>query len=279
MPYLETKHGRKIHYEQHGQTGPVVILLHGLASSTRIWLRQIRTLKKYCQVYALDFPGHGKSDWQDVYSLEEYAECVKLLMDKRGILQAHLVAISIGCSIGLTFAAHYPERVNKLVLEGPVGGYHRWWNPLGWPDYLVFSLLPVVLELSIVLFGYHATAHWLNTFGVKAKRNFKILESIQNKTDHKAIRHLLWNSACTPYTGQLERITAPVLLIRGSNDPMPRRFVRYIRTHLSEITYIEVPETRHLVAMEKPREFNAMVMNFLNLAPGCRELRPHQHGA
>lgn len=271
MPYLETEKGQKVYYECHGQSGPAVILLHGLASSTRIWLRQIRTLQRSCRIYALDFPGHGYSDWQDSYSLKECAELVQLLMNQCGLQQASLIAISLGCSVALTFASHYPKRVDKLVLEGPVGGYHTIWNPLSWPDQLVFSLLPVALELSIFMFGHHATAHWLNTFGVKAKRNFKILESVQNKTDHKAIRDLLWDSACAPYAGQLERITAPTLLVRGSNDPMPKRFVNYIRAHLSKVTYVEVPDTRHLVAMEKPRKFNSLVMNFLNLVPGHQE--------
>lgn len=276
MPDLLTTAG-KVHYEKFGQSGPIVILLHGLASSNRIWIRQIRTLQKYCQVYALDFPGHGLSDWQKHYSLQNYAELVKLLMDECGIPKASLIAISMGCSVALTFAARYPEYVDKLVLEGPMGGYHSWWNPLGWPDHVFFSLLPVLLEFTVSLFGYHATAHWLNTFGVKAKRNFRILESIQNKTDHKAIRELLWQSACTPYAGRLANITAPVLLVRGSNDPMPRRFTNYIRMHLSKVTYVEVPETRHLVAMEKPREFNALVMNFLNIVE--KHSTPQEHRA
>jgi hypothetical protein len=65
----------------------------------------------------------------------------------------------------------------------------------------VFNLLPHALEYSIALFGYHATAHWLNTFVVKAKRNFKILESVQRKTDFRAIRALLRDSANMPYAG------------------------------------------------------------------------------
>lgn len=267
MPYLEYKPGKRLYYESHGHSGPVIILLHGLASSSRIWIRQVRALRKYCQVYTFDFPGHGQSDWLQAYSLAEFTALVKFLMDELGIQQASLIAISLGCSVALTFAAHYPERVDKLILEGPVGGYHVWWNPLGLPDQLVFGFFPFAIQLSISLFGYHAVAHWINTFGVKAKRNFKILETVQEQTDFKAIRKLLWDCAIAPYTGILEHVTSPVLLIRGKNDPMPRRFVNYIRTHLGKVSYIEVPNTRHLVAMEKPHEFNGMVMHFLGLVP------------
>lgn len=277
MPYLETNSGLKIYYEKHGQSGPVVILLHGLASSVHIWIRQRRTLQKYCQVYAFDFPGHGRSGWQENYSLGECAELLKYFMDFCDIAHASLIAISVGCSIALTFAARYPERTDKLILEGPVGGYYGRWNPLSWMDQIVFGLLPIALELSVRLFGPHATAHWLNTFGVKAKRNFKVLESVQHKTDRKAIRQLLWESALAPYAGQLEKITAPVLLIRGNNDPMPKRFTNYIHTHLREVTYIEIPHARHLVAMEQPDEFNFIAMKFLSLLPADNQKNATQN--
>jgi 2-succinyl-6-hydroxy-2,4-cyclohexadiene-1-carboxylate synthase len=279
LPYFESEAGHKIYYERHGRSGPVVILIHGLASSTRIWARQVRTLQKYCQVYTFDLPGHGQSDWQERYSLEEFPDLLKRLMDTCGIQRASLVAISLGCSVALGFAAAYPERVDKLVLEGPIGGYHVGWNPLGWPDQAVFGLLPFMLRFSISLFGYQATAHWINTFGVKAKRSFEILEAIQHQSDFKAIRDLLQGSATAPYSGHLDKVSAPTLLIRGQHDPMPKRFVDYIRTHLHRVTYVEVPETRHLVAMEEPREFNAMVLHFLNPVIRHKIRDSHEHSA
>jgi pimeloyl-ACP methyl ester carboxylesterase len=268
VPYFQSELGHKVYYEQHGQVGPVIILIHGLGSSTRIWVQQIQSLKKHSQVLAFDFPGHGQSDWQEKYSIEELCRLVLGLMQARKIETASLAGLSLGCSVALIFAIHYPERVEKLILESPIGGYHKIWNPLGWLDQIVFRLLPLTIELAIRLFGAPATVHWLDTFGVKKmKRNFKVLEAVQQKVDPRALRDLLWDSASTPYTGKLNRITAPVLLIRGCDDPFPKRFVTYIRTHLHQVTYVEVPETRHLVAMEKPEEFNRLVFSFLKLSP------------
>lgn len=176
---------------------------------------------------------------------------------------AYFVGISLGCSVALTVAVRYPEKVSALILEGPLAGYRAGWNPLGWLDWFMFGSLPLFFQGSVSLFGHRAIAHWLNTFGVKQKRNFKSLESTQSLVDFKAVRQLLWQSAYPPCIRHLHRIQAPVLLIRGKNDPIPRRFVIYIQNHLSNATLVEVPKSRHLVALEKPRKFNRLVLNFL----------------
>lgn len=267
MPYFITPSGNRLYYERHGESGPVVILLHGLASSTRIWFRQKKALRHRFQVYLLDFPGHGRSDPLPQYSIAEFSQMMKWWMDHCRIEQAHLVALSLGCSVALTLAAEYPERVKSLILSGPVGGYHSVWSLQGLWDWLLFKLFPLLTLLSAKLFGTHQTAHWLNAFGVQAKSTFKLLETIQNKADLRAIRQLLWDSIHPPYVDRLEGVTAPVMIIRGVEDPTPLRFTRYILDHLPQAyareCLVEIPLAHHIVSLEKPLEFNRLMLRFL----------------
>ena len=263
MPYFQTSTGCKIYYERYGTDGPAIILLHGLASSSRIWTHLIRTLQTSYQVFALDFPGHGQSDRWDDYSFDSLVALLSQWMDACGISKATLIGVSLGCTVALSFALQYPERTTSLLLEGPLGGYLPWWKPLGCIDRLVFAALPILLQASVILFGSQATAYWLNTFGVKRKRNLKSIEDLLRQVDFKAVRQLLWQSSCPPYINQLEQIKTPVLLICGSNDPMPKRFILYIKTHLPNATLTEIPQTRHLSLMEKPHEFSRIVLRFL----------------
>lgn len=263
LPYLSIQDGSRIYYEQHGENGPAVFLLHGLASSSRSWGSLIKALKPAYRVFTLDFPGHGQSDHWNQYTFDGLVHVTNTLMEASGISRAVFIGVSLGCSVALTFAVRFPEKVDGLLLEGPLGGYLPCWHPIGWLDQIVFRTLPILLHGSVLLFGHHATAHWLNTFGVKRKRSFKSLESVQSLVDFRAVHQLLWQSTRPPYVGRLHCVKVPVLLVRGSNDPMPKRFVRYIQTHLSNVAYIEVPESRHLVATEKPREFNRLVLDFL----------------
>ena len=262
MPYFDYSAGQ-IYFEQHGNTGPVVILIHGLGSSSSIWLRQLRALKKDFRVYVLDLPGHGLSDRWKNYSISGMAHCLHQWMMSEGIEKASLVGLSLGCTVALTLLVEHPNQIETLVLEGPIGGYHRRWNPLAWMDNTVFYLFPFLLQASVGIFGYNATSYWLNNLGVKRKRSFKMLEYIRTQVDFKAVRQLLWQCIAPPYIGKLKSVQLPSLIIRGCYDPMPRRFVRYLQCELSA-TLMEVPKTRHLVAMEKPRLFNTLVQYFIS---------------
>lgn len=264
MPFFLTPNGTRVYYEQHGSSGPVLVFLHGLASSSRIWAGQVKKLKAHYQVYTLDFPGHGQSERWQHYSFDKLVELLASWMNSLEIEQAALAGMSVGCTVALAMAIRHPSRVSAVILEGPVGGYHRLWHPLGSLDWLVFKSFPLLLRLSVLVFGHQATAHWLNTFGVRrAKRNFKVLESVQQLADYRAVRQLLWESSHPPYTNQLHLVQAPTLLVRGANDPMPPRFVYYIQNHVRQCQLIEVPETRHIVSLERPRAFNRIVQEFL----------------
>lgn len=264
MPYFLSASSTTIYYEQHGRSGPFLVLVHGLASSGKIWKHQINTLKQSFRLLVLDLPGHGKSDRCQSYSFDGFADWVAELMTYCHIEKASLLGVSLGCSVVLTVAARYPARVTAIVLEGPVAGFYPWWNPLGTIDWIVFLALPLLISSVSLFISRRRISHWVNTFGLKKKRSFKVLETLQELVDLRALRQLLWQSACPTYVKSLRGITCPVLMVRGQNDPMPLRFARLIAKHLQHVKWIEVPDTRHLVAMESPDIFNNLVLGFLS---------------
>ncbi len=265
MPFFKTSAGLNIYYEEHGNSGEPLLLLHGLASSTRIWEPQYPLLSQHFRVYALDFPGHGQSDPTDTYSMTLLAEILREFITHLGVRKVHLVALSLGCSVALTFAAQYPTWVSKMILEGPVaGGGVPIYHPYFWFDFFLFKVLPFLLLGSLALFGYQPTIHFIDTYGMKNRQHLHLLEMVQKEADQKAIRQLLLESAAPPYLGKLRHFRAPLLMIRGKEDPMPMRFCNYIEQQVrGEVHLTLVPEVRHIVALEKPEEFNRLVLQFL----------------
>src|SRR5687768_1320692 len=111
-----------IHYFEHKAEDrvakrPPVILIHGAGGFHLSWPPQIRRLTGQC-VYAIDLPGHGKSEGVGRQSVEEYAEDVYEFIKLLKLRVAVLVGISMGGAISLALALKYPKKVAGLALFG-----------------------------------------------------------------------------------------------------------------------------------------------------------------
>lgn len=112
--------GRKVHYIEKGEGAPV-IFIHGFMYHTVMWDKNIDALAEHFKVYAIDLFGWGFSERLDEteYSFARYAGQVTGFMDALGIETASLVGQSMGGGISVYTAAHFPERVDRLILAGP----------------------------------------------------------------------------------------------------------------------------------------------------------------
>jgi pimeloyl-ACP methyl ester carboxylesterase len=125
--------GVEIHYKESGDpNGPLILLLHGFASSTFTWHRVMEPLSAYGHVVAYDRPGFGLSERpmpedqlgseQDVYGEEANVAIIIGLMEYFGAEQAILIGNSAGGRVAMAAAVAFPERVHALVLVDSVGG-------------------------------------------------------------------------------------------------------------------------------------------------------------
>lgn len=106
--------------------GPDVVMLHGGgpgASGVANWHRNIDALAEYFTVHVPDMPGYGRStkhiERDDPFG--DLAASIRGLLDELEIESAHLVGNSYGGAAALRLALDRPERVDKMVLNGPGG--------------------------------------------------------------------------------------------------------------------------------------------------------------
>jgi len=112
----------KLHYLEAGQ-GPPVILLHGLGGDGSRWGPNIGPLAKDFHVFALDEIGFGQSDKPLAnYHTGMLAEFLAGFMQAVHVPKASLVGNSMGASVALYMAVHYPDLVDRIVLADG-GGY------------------------------------------------------------------------------------------------------------------------------------------------------------
>jgi pimeloyl-ACP methyl ester carboxylesterase len=100
-----------------------VVLLHGFGSSLHTWDVWAKGLATTHRVVRIDLPGSGLSlpDPAHDYRDERSLDMLIALMDSLGLQRTSLVGHSMGGRIAWTFAAKFPERVDKLVLVAPDG--------------------------------------------------------------------------------------------------------------------------------------------------------------
>jgi len=111
-----TVNGVRINYKIGGQ-GPVVVLLHGYAQTSHMWLPLLPVLAKSCTVIAPDLRGAGKSERPEAgYDKKTMAKDIRELVHQLGFNQVSIVGHDIGLMVAYAYAAQYPAGVSKVVL-------------------------------------------------------------------------------------------------------------------------------------------------------------------
>ena len=115
-------HGHDVWFRRGGDTGPVLVLLHGITSSSETWAPVLPLLAEHAQVVVPDMLGHGQSAKpRGDYSLGAYASGVRDLLTLLGHDRVTVVGHSLGGGIAMQFAYQYPERCERLVLVSSGG--------------------------------------------------------------------------------------------------------------------------------------------------------------
>jgi pimeloyl-ACP methyl ester carboxylesterase len=129
-----TLRGLRFHYREYGQPGArPLVLLHGVASNSRIWITTAPLLTQRFRVLALDQRGHGESDKPDGgYDFASVAGDVAAFIDELGLERPVVGGHSWGGNVAVQYAATHPERPAGLVLvdggflELSAGGDMTW---------------------------------------------------------------------------------------------------------------------------------------------------------
>ena len=98
--------------------GDTIMFQHGLNGHLEAYAKNINALSDHFHVVAFDYVGHGLSDKKvDEYNPVVFAEQLRELMDAMDIASAHLSGESLGGWVSGIFAAKYPRRVRRLMLN------------------------------------------------------------------------------------------------------------------------------------------------------------------
>ncbi len=244
---------------------PVLLLLHGFASSLETWEPWARSLSARYRMVRLDLPGCGLSppDTTGDYTDARSMRVIEALMDQLHIHRAILVGNSMGGRIAWNFAAAFPARVDKLVLISPDG-----FASPGF-DYEKPPKIPAVLKLmqyflpKTLLRKNLATAYAdpSRLAAAEVDRYYELLLSPGNRA---ALIERMQQVILENPVPILRKIHTPTLLMWGKKD----RFIPYANAagylrELPDATLISFPDLGHVPHEEAPADSLPPLEHFL----------------
>src|ERR671913_1489876 len=255
--------GARIYYEVAGEGEPLVFVHAGIADS-RMWEDQLLAFADRYRVIRHDMRGFGMTAMVD--GPFSYHEDLRALLDSVDVERAHLVGCSMGSGAVLDFAVEYPQRVGDMVLVGSaVGGFGPDINPpRQWDDIVAAEEagdLERVSELEVQV--------WVDGPGRSHEDVDAYLRDLVQEMNLIALRNEAsglgdeWEPE-PPAADRLPDVQAPTLLIVGDEDqPSVFAAADLLQRELPNVRKVVMHGTAHVPNMERPEEFNRIVLDFL----------------
>jgi len=270
-----TLHGHRVAYRAAGESGPVIVLVHGITSNSLTWAPVLRLLGRAHQVVAPDLFGHGSSAKpRGDYSLGAYASGIRDLLGALGHERATVVGHSLGGGVAMQLSYQFPDLAERLVLVGS-GGLGREVSPLLRAASLPGSELVLGLLTARRLLGLGvATSRLLGRIGLSVGTDVReVAQGHASLADAQARQAFLSTLRAIVDVGG-QRVDArdrlylasalPSLIVWGQRDPIiPVAHGRGAH-ELIQGSRLEVfADAGHYPHMDDPHRFAELLTNFI----------------
>lgn len=111
--------GGHLAYHRTGGAGPALVLSHGLTDNGLCWSRLAEALAPAFDVIMLDACGHGESSRFAPGRLHDPGEDIAQAVDQLDLTAPIVMGHSVGARATALYAAAYPDRVSRVILEDP----------------------------------------------------------------------------------------------------------------------------------------------------------------
>lgn len=247
----------------HAGDGELLILMHGIGGNRTNWTRQVEACAPYFHVVAWDARGYGLSDDYDgPLDFNAFSRDLLKVLDHFGAEKAHICGLSMGGRIAQDFYLHYPERVKTLTLAATFSGFKKL-NSEERARFVALRLKPLVEDGKEPKDIAPIVAKTLMGPNAEDKHYRQLVASMEALHKDSYVKTI---EATTTYGKalKLEEITVPTLLIFGEHDSLtPPTFGRAMAERISDVTFIEVPGSGHLINIEEAAIFNEAMLTFL----------------
>ncbi|HEY2107271.1 MAG TPA: alpha/beta hydrolase [Candidatus Binataceae bacterium] len=266
-----TLNGIRLHYLDWGGDPAIgtIVLVHGGSANVHWWDLTAPQLTAGGRVLAVDFRGHGHSQW----ATPPHYGPAGYIKDIEGFLRfigspVILVAHSMGGAVAMWVAAMHPELLEGLVVVDSRGGPPPFWRKLQWrwrhrakarprPE------LPSAQDI-IRRFRLHPPGSYLSNRGLT---ELAMKSAVQLPNGRWAFcfdpQTRGWRESGSVKLPSVRKIAAPTLILRGAQSTLlsPRR-ARSLRRKIKGSVLREIPRAYHHVPLDNPDGTAAAILDF-----------------
>jgi len=247
----------ELYYELHG-VGKPIVFSHAWLDDCSIWNSQVKHFPKNYTVILYDLRGHGRSDKPKVgegnYSVQALSNELYALIQKLNLEKPILVGYSLGGYAAILLALEHPEKISKLVLVGAT------------------AKMALPTSVKLVTGVFRAFMSYETYLRISCKyRFYKPSKQIVDeqfaralKVD-KAVASECWKELTENYDvrEKVSKIEVPTLIIVGEKDKVNLEASRYLNREIKGSELRIVSGSGHTVMVEKTKEFNQILEEFI----------------
>ena len=249
---------QNIYYSEFGDDdNPDILMIHGLMGSSSSFNFITSELAEKFHVTVIDLPGHGDSNLQIPFDLNNLTYVVEEFINEQFSNPIDVIGYSLGGTILNNLATNQKGLLNSIILIDP------WFSNNTTTDSLAFKFLSVIEK--------NAKKSWVepkDSLGYVKNMNSELTEDKQqiiskNRFDYD-IR--IWDNSIqkgTLINKPQNSINTSVLLIKPSMSLIKEMQINKINENFENIIIEEIPNTTHMIIFENPEEISKLVSEFV----------------
>jgi 3-oxoadipate enol-lactonase len=263
--------GTRMHHDVRGR-GDALVLIHSGISDLRLWDDQVDAFAARRRIIRYDVRGYGKTPHPPGPGSFSHHEDLRALLDQLGVDRSAVLGCSIGGAIAIDFTLAYPERVSALIpVASAVNGYDPEETDVAARE--VREKLNAEANAAYEGGDFQEAAHLLARVWmdgpkrspdqvdpeVRARAVAMFLGLFELPEDEGAEQPLE-----PPAATRLAEIKVPTLVVVGDNDVEKIIMAAdYLAQGVPAARKVVIPGVAHYPNMERPAEFNRLVLDFL----------------
>src|SRR6266568_6712367 len=247
----------KIHYVTTGKGNHTIVLIHCWAGNSGFWREQVPALAGKARLVLIDLPGHGQSDKPHTqYTMDFFASAVLAVMRKACPDKATLVGHSMGTPVISRVYKQAPEKVAALVaIDGilrkpkmPAEQAEKFMAAFRAPEYRentrqgMGALFPVP--------------------GTEALRD-QVVSELLATPQHVMVGAMEGMFGADQPDWDVKKAAVPVMVINAPNPMWTDEYKDYVRSLSPKTDYRLIDGVGHWLMLEKPGEFNTVLIGML----------------